>query len=557
MRRAFFLLVLVSVYLSTSYSWTADEGLRIVYPTNSSIVKNERIRVVGLVKDPSTKNVTCQVKGGEVLGNASIPVNAGGFSVLVSLKKGLNEISISAPSGRAFQKVSVFFSKDEGKAPEGFRRYYSHSPVEGEGQCEDCHNLKGGSPGYQNIIPSATCQTGQCHPKMGKDKFVHGPVGAGTCIVCHNPHGSPNKGMVTRQGGQMCYICHEAEKEKFKGKVVHYPVAEGDCTGCHDPHQSKTKYQLKGASQQALCSTCHDVANRGSHVHTPVKMGECTECHQVHTSPNQKLLNSPREKICVSCHDDIEQGMSKKFVHKPVAQKGCPTCHDPHSSPNVAQLRKPSWKLCAECHEGSNALKAISTAKFSHPPVQKGECTGCHNLHSSDFAKLLKAPMQDICFTCHKELAEKVKTSKFPHGPVMENDCSQCHEVHGSSNPRILKAYFPAEFYVPYKTENYSICFECHNQDIALQPKTKELTNFRNGDRNLHFLHVNKDKRGRSCKACHEVHAGNQKMHIREQVPYGDTWSYPIRYTQTSTGGSCVVGCHKPQSYDRVKPVSY
>ncbi|PLX46332.1 MAG: cytochrome C, partial [Deltaproteobacteria bacterium] len=73
----------------------------------------------------------------------------------------------------------------------------------------------------------------------------------------------------------------------------------------------------------------------------------------------------------------------------------------------------------------------------------------------------------------------------------------------------------------------------------------------------LHYLHVNKDPKGRSCKACHEVHAGNQDKHIRKEVPFGAKWKLPVNYTKTDTGGNCVVGCHKPKDYDRENPVTY
>jgi hypothetical protein len=72
----------------------------------------------------------------------------------------------------------------------------------------------------------------------------------------------------------------------------------------------------------------------------------------------------------------------------------------------------------------------------------------------------------------------------------------------------------------------------------------------------MHFLHVNKEK-GRSCKACHEVHAGNQDKHVRKEVPFGGSWKLPVNFTKTPNGGSCVVGCHKPKAYDRTNPVKY
>ncbi len=539
-------------------SWAADAGVQIVYPPERSLIKWERVRVVGLVKDASLRIITCQVKGGEILGSPAISVIKGAFNVPVRLGRGVNEISFSDQGGRALGKVSIYHSKEDVKLLEGYQTYSLHFPLDGEEKCETCHNLRGDPPSYRKMIPSATCTTAQCHAKMGKGKFVHGPVGSGTCIACHNPHGTPFKYIVTRPGGEGCYICHDTKREEFKGKVIHSPVAEGGCIGCHDPHQSSLKFQLKGASQQDLCFSCHD-SNlvKQAYLHTPVKGGDCISCHNAHSSPNERLLASSSEKICFSCHEDVKKGLSKKYVHRP-AKESCQKCHDPHGSSQKGQLLKAPVQMCVDCHKTihSKTVQTISGAKFPHQPVQKGECLSCHSTHFTDFEKLLKAPLKEICFTCHKDLSEKVKSSKFFHGPVVQNDCAACHDTHGSPNPRILNSYFPAEFYIPYKTENYAICFDCHNKDIALNAKTQELTDFRNGERNLHFVHVNKTK-GRNCKACHEVHSGNQPKHIRQEVPYGKMWSYPIQYTKVQTGGTCVVGCHKPLSYDRAKPVKY
>jgi hypothetical protein len=79
---------------------------------------------------------------------------------------------------------------------------------------------------------------------------------------------------------------------------------------------------------------------------------------------------------------------------------------------------------------------------------------------------------------------------------------------------------------------------------------TRKLTNFRDGDRNLHFLHVNKEKRGRTCRACHEVHASAYPLQLREKVPYGK-WMMPLNYKKRESGGSCHPGCHELEAYDR------
>jgi len=63
-------------------------------------------------------------------------------------------------------------------------------------------------------------------------------------------------------------------------------------------------------------------------------------------------------------------------------------------------------------------------------------------------------------------------------------------------------------------------------------------------------VHVNKDERGRTCRACHEVHAAKQPHQIRAAVPYGTTgYMLKVNFTQTPTGGTCAKTCHVTRSY--------
>ena len=75
---------------------------------------------------------------------------------------------------------------------------------------------------------------------------------------------------------------------------------------------------------------------------------------------------------------------------------------------------------------------------------------------------------------------------------------------------------------------------------------------------NLHYLHVNRETKGRTCRACHETHASSNEQHIRESVPFGTGgWQLPIGFKKSASGGSCAPGCHAPYKYDRVEPIVY
>jgi len=401
-----------------------------------------------------------------------------------------------------------------------------------------------------------SCVTADCHAKLLDNKYVHGPVGAYECGMCHEKTGS-HKFKLVAEGADLCYMCHE---RKDNDAHVHGPVASGDCTGCHSPHSSPNKFQLLGDGQE-LCFRCHeDNKTNQAFVHGPVAAGDCIACHEPHTSPNDYQLIAPGNELCFTCHiDKKDEFAADKYMHPPVADR-CTNCHNAHGTPNKYQLSAAVPELCYNCH--TDKQESITAAKVQHKPVTAdGSCVNCHTPHSTNHKPMLKAGGADLCLTCHdKQQGDSINmkawldSHKDKHGPVIEGDCASCHDPHGADYYRILVKYYPKEFYTPYSTDKYALCFGCHNQDIALEEFTTTLTGFRNGDHNMHFVHVNKDPKGRTCRACHEVHAGDQAKHIRDKVPFGKL-SYPIKFTKEVNGGSCVVGCHVKRGYDRVNPM--
>jgi predicted CXXCH cytochrome family protein len=264
-----------------------------------------------------------------------------------------------------------------------------------------------------------------------------------------------------------------------------------------------------------------------------------------------------------------DQIAKAKFQHKAV-QQDCVTCHDPHASNYTMQIRQPPLQLCTSCHEHDKIKQAAMNSKHQHDVVTKDNaCLNCHTAHGGDLAKLMKAEQVKVCLKCHADPIDRGKGVKpvasvkevldpklYKHGPAADGTCGGCHAVHGSDVSRLLKKDYPEVFYQGFALDKYDLCFGCHDKQLVLSEKTTGLTNFRNGDTNLHFLHVNKSDRGRSCRACHAVHASANPMHIRDSVPYG-SWNMPINYKRGEDGGTCTPGCHKSFTYDRKTPVNY
>jgi predicted CXXCH cytochrome family protein len=123
---------------------------------------------------------------------------------------------------------------------------------------------------------------------------------------------------------------------------------------------------------------------------------------------------------------------------------------------------------------------------------------------------------------------------------VMENACGNCHDAHASQNSQLLRR----------RTDE--LCFNCHEPQMVLDAKTSNLTNFRDGERNLHFVHVNREDKGRSCRTCHDVHGSDLPKHMASSVPFeGSNWSMPIAFEPMTDGGRCAPGCHTPKEYHR------
>ena len=320
-------------------------------------------------------------------------------------------------------------------------------------------------------------------------------------------------------GGEGCLTaaCHPEIRDFDQ---VHAPVAEGECSPCHRPTGEKHPtpgtpgFQLVGTGGE-LCRQCHQLPDRSGMRHASAGKRECLACHNPHGASAKNLLVAGLPDTCLTCHADIGTRMRE--------------------------------------------------AKTRHAPMYRRQsCSICHSLHDSHYPHLLTARQQDLCLSCHgqddfskskalRNIANDLQDKAFLHGPLAGGDCAGCHDPHGSDFFRLLTDSYPGEFYAGYQTGIYGFCFQCHEQKLLRASRTTAETSFRDGNLNLHYLHV-RDRKGRTCLACHAPHAGDNRHLIRTAgPPFGD-WQIPLGFRLTPTGGSCAPGCHPPRAYDRRAP---
>ena len=395
-----------------------------------------------------------------------------------------------------------------------------------------------------------TCSSAGCHDTMMARPHVHAAADGDACDSCHQPTATPHpqKGRKTfalsQQPPALCTDCHESFGSK---KHVHAPVAVGDCTTCHDPHAS-VEPKLLTEPAGSLCGLCHGEPTEAPLLHGPVAAGDCTSCHAPHESDEAKLLTAPGDGVCFQCHTDLEELTKKKVVHAAV-EAGCTSCHQPHGAAHPKLLAAAGGALCLECH--GDVGEAVSKATVAHAPLASAQaCASCHTPHAGEHAKLLPASERDTCLGCHQAVISKRMTTL--HGPIRDGSCVACHQPHGAQHDNLLAERFAAGSYVAYAEKEYALCFQCHDADLAKYPDTAFATGFRDGERNLHFVHVNSEK-GRSCRMCHDLHGSDNVSLIATAVKFGQ-WDLPLRFVKTENGGGCSPGCHRPYSYDRKNP---
>jgi DmsE family decaheme c-type cytochrome len=158
---------------------------------------------------------------------------------------------------------------------------------------------------------------------------------------------------------------------------------------------------------------------------------------------------------CIACHEDQNTGYLQsvhgKAAHprSPAAAQGCESCHgpgeahvdDPASNTMLKKFGQMSPRdvndTCVSCH-----TRASQAAWLGSPHDARNlSCITCHSVHApkSTAAQLKTSTEGDLCATCHRVQAMKLK--RVSHMPVSEGkmQCSTCHNPHGSTNVKQLR----------------------------------------------------------------------------------------------------------------------
>lgn len=264
---------------------------RILAPAENAVLPPGDAYVIGTLSGKGAALVQVAVDGKlEKL----VTATGGGFWCKLTLSTGRHSIRVATGTDEATRPVSV--------SPTGDYRY--HPDVE---NCEGCHPRRDGL--FRPDVPlAALC--GKCHKARDAGTFVHGPVAAGGCTACHDPHGAQNPRL--QKVARPCVACHQPFPAAAR---IHEPLKRGACGSCHNPHSADDRAFLVPAGN-ALCVSCHpefhtrhrSVPKRTTMIRVPEEFPmdngllACAGCHAPHQSNQEHLLRATPDGLCKTCH---------------------------------------------------------------------------------------------------------------------------------------------------------------------------------------------------------------------------------------------------------------
>jgi len=215
----------------------------------------------------------------------------------------------------------------------------------------------------------------ECHSDRLEYDVIHYPV-EDACDNCHEATGAEHPGEIKGfklmdSTPELCFCCHE---ETAPNDHPHIPVVKGSCLDCHNAHGSSELVLLKSPDHE-LCLSCHNKSYSSDSFetvnirrlvkgkmlpHSAIDGGGCLACHQAHGSGLRKLL--------------VELYPADDYLPAGTGEFGlCFLCHDT----DLLEAEKTEW--------GTNFRNGKQNLHQLHIKGDKGRnCRMCHNLHGSE-----------------------------------------------------------------------------------------------------------------------------------------------------------------------------
>lgn len=290
------------------------------------------------------------------------------------LERGENNIAVRHGEKTLFQGNIVYAASFDAEVPDELTIYAFHSP-DAEAPCVECHRMEPTEADQKPVAPKDSMCYGCHRPMFAKLKSQHKPFVQWHCLECHQAEATESEfipDLVVRyiiaEGlnvGAECYRCHQKQETDFaEYEYQHGPVGEGSCTLCHDPHGTMHP-RLLHKKELNLCVDCHEMADilEAPVVHRALTDKGCIGCHDPHGSNFRLQLKKDSVLLCLECHKDLikmrgnhpVRGHPTDGVPDPRDKDRpftCTSCHNPHSSDAEKLLPEEEiMMVCVRCHK--------------------------------------------------------------------------------------------------------------------------------------------------------------------------------------------------------------
>ncbi len=297
--------------------------------------------------------------------------------------------------------------------------FFSASSIYASDECLFCHKIE-----TETFMLTTHSENGGCAICHGgteghlsddnkKNNIMHlGNLGFkkanAVCLSCHQEKDrdvSERFRMVANLHDEVaCYECHIVH---LSTGIDHYPNGHRPDTfkgGVLKEENLDEDLGLFKTDLSVDCSICHE-READDFIDSEHGLSDltCLDCHELHKL--RTISQDIEEQIerCLFCHTSQELEFKYPYTH-PLRERQikCTDCHNPHSSRYDKMLKKDGDRACKDCHRDV-VIKGgrHPETKGTDHPFRRVECKECHRPHGSNFSKLLKHSINNICNTCH------------------------------------------------------------------------------------------------------------------------------------------------------------
>ncbi len=247
------------------------------------------------------------------------------------------------------------------------------TPMAKEG-CESCHGPSGNharaptqvAPGISfgpRWTAASEAQDGQClachsdAPVHHWDSAPHNRADL-TCTTCHDIHHLPDKVLTAATQGEVCSVCHKAQREGVHGLTAKLDKNPA-CTSCHSPHDALPVLATTLDNRSAGCRSCHDL----------VAMAGSAQVSDKAKSYHKVMVREDRS--CLNCHQGIAHAPADSvppMTPQAVASRTVELFFPGQSDSEWLLSRHPGSQplrhgaSCQQCHRGDEAKMGASLA---------------------------------------------------------------------------------------------------------------------------------------------------------------------------------------------------